>query len=260
MTVPQPQDPPATPRAVDPPPMQVAPSADGVASPDPSAAGLLRRRTWTLLRSRTEARLLAIGLALALALMGAVGLGLMLAPAATVPFAAVIGLNLVIGRAAGMSYGYAAGLGHVEVLVCNLVVETTQVLVVYPLFALAWDRLIDTRRLRPLLERVRLAAESGRRGMRNAGIAGLFLFVFMPFWMTGPVVGAAIGHLIGLKPATNLTVVLSATALAVVLYARFLEQVDAWASALHPYAVFAVVMAIAVLAVVVQRVLARTQR
>jgi uncharacterized membrane protein len=240
-----------------PPPPTASPRAADAAPP---GLGLLRQRTWALLRERSEARLLALGLLLALALTAAVGLGLMLAPAATMPFAAVIGLNLVIGRAAGMSYGYAAGLGHLEVLLCNLVVETAQVLVVYPLFALAWDRLIDTQRLQPLLDRVRVAAESGRRGLRSAGIAGLFVFVFMPFWMTGPVVGAAIGHLIGLRPATNLAVVLSATLAAVALYARFLQQLDAWASAVHPYAVFAVVVAIAVGAVAVRRVLAATRR
>jgi uncharacterized membrane protein len=231
----------------------------GSAHIHPSTVGLLRQRTWARLRERPETRLLAFGLGLALVITVALGVGLMLAPAATVPFAAVIGLNLVIGRAAGMSYGYAAGLGHLEVLLCNLVVETAQVLVVYPLFALAWDRLIDTRRLQPLLERVRVAAESGRQGVRRVGIAGLFLFVFMPFWMTGPVVGAAIGHLIGLRPAVNLGVVLTATYVAIVLYARFLEQVDAWSSAAHPYAVFAVVVALGALAVVVRRVLARTR-
>jgi uncharacterized membrane protein len=260
-----PPSPPATPALPVPharPPQPDVSSGDGPAPTRTAAgaSGLLRSRTWALLRQRTEARMLAVGLVLALAITGAIGTGLLLAPDATLPYAAVIGLNLVIGRIAGMSFGYGAGLGHLEVLLCNVVVESAQVLVVYPLFALAWDRLIDSRRLQPLLERVRVAAENGRRGLRNAGIAGLFLFVFMPFWMTGPVVGAAIGHLIGLKPATNLTVVLSATYLAVVLYALFLEQVAAWASVLHPYAMFAVVLAIAVLAVVVRRVLAYTRR
>jgi uncharacterized membrane protein len=208
---------------------------------------------WRQLLSSTESHMLIVGLLLALGIAVAVGIGLMLAPQATLDYAAVIGLNLVIGRAGGMSYGFASGLGHLDVVLCNLVVETAQVLVVYPLFVLAWRQLIDVRRMAPMLEQLRAVAESGQDRVRRYGIAGLFVFVFMPFWMTGPVVGAIIGFLIGLRPAVNLAVVLSATALAIVVYARFLEQMDAWASAVHPYAVFALIVALAVLAWLARR-------
>ena len=89
--------------------------------------------------------------------------------------------------------------------------------------------------------------------MRRFGIAGLFLFVLVPFWMTGPLVGAIIGFLIGLHPVVNLLVVLSATGLAIFLYALFLEPLNAWASAVHPYAVFAVIVTLAVLAWLARR-------
>jgi uncharacterized membrane protein len=189
--------------------------------------------------------MLVVGLALALAMSGAIGIGLMLAPDTTLVFAAVIGLNLVVGRAAGMSYGLASGLGSLDVVLCNLLVETAQVLVIYPLFVLGWQQLIDTRRIAPALDRLRAAAESGHGRVRRFGVFGLFVFVFMPFWMTGPVVGAIIGFLIGLRTATNLAIVLSATALAVLVYARFLEPFTAWADAVHPYAAFAVICALA---------------
>lgn len=213
---------------------------------------------WRRLLAGAEGKLLAVGLAMALAIAAAVGVGLMLAPAATLDYAAVIGLNLVVGRAAGMSYGIARDLGMPEVVLVNVFVETAQVLVVYPLFVLGWQELIDTRRIAPMLERLHAAAESGRGGVRRFGIAGLFVFVFMPFWMTGPVVGAIIGFLLGLRVAVSLAVVLSATTLAIVVYARFLDRVDAWAAALHPYAVFAVIVALAVLAWVVRGFLRRS--
>jgi uncharacterized membrane protein len=208
---------------------------------------------WRVLLASTEGRLLAVGLSIALAMSAAVGVGLMMAPEATMDFAAVIGLNLVIGRAAGMSYGFASGLGHFDVVLCNLLVETAQVLVIYPLFVLGWRELIDTRRIAPALDRLRAAAESGRRGVRRFGIAGLFLFVFLPFWMTGPVVGAIIGFLLGMRTALLLTTVLSATALAILVYARFLAQMERFATAAHPYAVFAVIVALGVLAWLLQR-------
>ncbi len=230
-----------------PPPHHPPPPPDAAATPG-----------WRALLARTEGRLLAVGLALTLAIAAAVGIGLMLAPTATLTYAAVIGLNVVIGRAAGMSFGIAGGLGPLEVILCNLVVESAQVLVIYPLFVLGWQQLIDTRRIAPQLARLRAAAESGHGSVRRFGIAGLFLFVFMPFWMTGPVVGAIIGFLLGLHTAVNLGVVLSATALAIVVYARLFEQVDAWAAALHPYAVFGVIVGLVAVAAVVRRWLQRS--
>jgi uncharacterized membrane protein len=213
---------------------------------------------WRALLARTEGRLLAVGLALTAAMAAGIGIGLMLAPAATLDHAAVIGLNVVIGRAAGMSYGIASGLAPLELIVLNLAVEAAQVLVVFPLFVLGWQHLIDLRRIAPQLERLRAAAESGRGRVRRFGILGLFVFVFMPFWMTGPVVGAILGFLLGLRTAVNLAVVLSATALAIVVYARLFEQIDAWTAALHPYAVFVVILALLGVAALVRRGLART--
>ncbi|MBE0550578.1 MAG: small multi-drug export protein [Rubrivivax sp.] len=230
------------------------------AAPDPVApAATGSNLHWRQLLASTEGRLLATGLGMVMAILAAIGLGLMMAPTATLDFAAVIGLNLVIGRAAGMSYGLASGLGRLDLVLCNLLVETAQVLVLYPLFVLGWQQLIDTRRLQPLLKRLQAAAESGGGGVRRFGIAGLFVFVFMPFWMTGPVVGAIIGFLLGLRTAVNLAVVLSATGLAILVYAQFLEQVDAWATAAHPYAVFIVIVALAALVWALRRWLRRRQ-
>ncbi|WP_119290937.1 small multi-drug export protein [Azohydromonas sediminis] len=245
-------DPDATPSA----PAADAPSDDAGAAPRPGSVGTAQ---WRALVASTEGRVLIVGLTMTLAIAAGVGVGLMLAPRATVDYAALIGLNLVIGRAAGMSYGFASGMGPLEVVIVNLFVESAQVLVVYPLFVLGWRELLDTRRIAPMLGRLRAAAEAGHGRVRRFGVAGLFLFVFMPFWMTGPVVGAIVGFLLGLRTAVNLAVVLSATALAIVIYARFLDQIDAWASAVHPYAVFAVLVALAVLAWGVQRWMRRAR-
>jgi uncharacterized membrane protein len=204
-----------------------------------------RRKAWRRLFECIEGRLLALGLSMCLLLIGSIGMGLMLAPEATMKLASVIGLSLVIGIAAGISYGYAAGLGTFEVVACNIFVESLQVLLVYPLFLLAWQQLIDLGRMMPMLERLRAAAQSRQGAVRRWGIAGLFAFVFIPFWMTGPVVGAIMGFLLGFNPLLNLAIVLSASALGVVVYAALLGHLNAWASVIHPYAVFGTVVVLA---------------
>ncbi len=75
-----------------------------------------------------------------------------------------------------------------------------------------------------------------RGGMvRKFGIAGLIVFV--PFWMTGPVVGSIIGFLIGLRPWVNLALVLTTAYVAIGLWALLLNELSAWAATFDRLAV-----------------------
>ncbi|MGA0073147.1 MAG: small multi-drug export protein, partial [Steroidobacteraceae bacterium] len=126
--------------------------------------------------------------------------------------------------------------------------ETVQVIVVYPLFALTWTHLIDTPRWNALMGRMRAAATQHQGRVQRYGILGLFFFVFTPFWMTGPVVGAIIGFLIGLRPWVNLGVVLGATYIAIGVWALLLNELNRWLGAYNQLAPFALVMALILLA------------
>lgn len=204
--------------------------------------------TRNVLLGTTEGRLLLVALLLTGALLAALGIGWWLAPERTLTYAAMTGLNLLIGRAAGMSFGYANGLGHAEVIPWNIIVETLQVLVVFPLFALGWTHLIDSSRWSATMTRLRNAAEAQRGAIQRYGVAGLFVFVFTPFWMTGPVVGAIVGLLIGLRTRTNLAVVLSGTYVAIGVWALLLNELNKWAAAYNRFAPFALVIALALIA------------
>lgn len=199
--------------------------------------------------SSTEGRLLGIGLTLAGLMLLAFGIGWQLFPDSVLSYAAMTGLNLIIGRAAGMSFGYASGFGHAQVIPLNMLVETIQVLVVYPLFALSWRQLIQLRALQPYVTRMYRAAESRGGVVQKFGIAGLFVFVFVPLWMTGPVVGAIIGFLMGLRPWVNLAVVLVSTYIAIGVWGLLLNELNAWAITVNrfvPYVLFLAIMLIAI--------------
>jgi uncharacterized membrane protein len=195
-----------------------------------------------------EGRFLGLGLTLSGLMLVAFGIGWHLFPDSVLTYAAMTGLNLVIGRAAGMSFGYASGLGHPQVIPLNMLVESIQVLVVYPLFALSWRQLIQAPRLQPFFTRMHAAATLRGGAVRKFGIAGLFVFVFVPFWMTGPVVGAIIGFLIGLRPWVNLVVVLGSTTIAIGVWGLLLNELSVWAVTVNRFAPFALVLAIALIA------------
>jgi len=86
----------------------------------------------------TEGRLLGFGLALTGLMLLAFGIGWVVFPDSVLTYAAMTGLNLVVGRAAGVSFGYASGLGHAQVIPFNMLVETFKVLLLSPLCVLSW--------------------------------------------------------------------------------------------------------------------------
>lgn len=202
--------------------------------------------------SSTEGRILAVGLGLTALMLITFGIGWLTQPEWTLMFAAMTGLNLLIGPAAGMPFGYANGLDRAVVIGSNVLVETIQVLVFYPLFALSWRNLVDVRRLRRVLVEMRRSAEASRPRVARYGMVGLFVFVFLPFWMTGPVVGSIIGFLLGLKPRQNLAIVLTATYAAIGVWALLFEQLNDLLAQYGRYAAFASVLVLAAAALAVR--------
>jgi uncharacterized membrane protein len=196
----------------------------------------------------TEGRMLGVGLALTGLMLLAFGIGWHLFPDSILPYAIMTGLNLIIGREAGMSFGYASGFDHAHVVPLNILIETIQVLVIYPLFVQSTRQLIKLRTLQPFIARIHHAAESRGGVVRKFGIAGLFVFVLAPFWMTGPVVGAIIGFLIGLRPWVNLAVVLVATYVAIGVWALLLNELNVWAATFNRFAPYALFLAIVLIA------------
>ena len=201
-----------------------------------------------------EARILGLGLILTLLTVVALGIGWLVNPELAARFAAMTGLNLTVGRAAGMSFGYASGLHHPVVITSNVLVETIQVLVVYPLFVLSWKNLVDARHMQRFLVSMRRSAEANQSRVARYGMIGLFAFVFLPFWMTGPVIGSIIGFLIGLKARHNLPIVLSATYAAVAVWALFFERMNQWLADYGRYAAFGLVLVVAIAAVAIRAV------
>lgn len=207
-----------------------------------------RRAALTDIWRTPEGRLLGVGLALFAFMLLCFGIGWTLFPDQTLILAGMAGLNLLIGRAAGMSFGYASGLGHEVVIPTNMIVESIQVIVVYPLFVLSWTHLIDSTRWRATMNSVRDAAEARRSVIQRFGLLGLVVFVFTPFWMTGPVVGSIIGYLIGLRMRTNLLAVLFSTYVAIGVWALLLNELSDWAAAYNRFAPYALVAAFALIA------------
>ena len=157
--------------------------------------------------------------------------------------------NIIFGRAVAMSIGYAAGYGHAIVIAVNIWVETVLVLLFYPVFVFSMRKLVEFPRLKRILERTHEAAERHRDKVRRYGIIGLFTFVWFPFWMTGPVVGSAIGYLLGFTAWLTISVVLAGTYIAMGGWAYLLFGLHTRAAVFGPWAPALIVVLIILMVV-----------
>ena len=145
--------------------------------------------------------------------------------------------EVVFGRIACMAFGYSMGMPQSQIILVSILLETILVLIFYPLFVFIWQQLLMIRWLKRLSERTRKAAERHKDKVRKYGIIGLFTFVWLPFWMTGPVVGCMIGYLLGMRLWVNLVTVLTGTYIAILGWAYLLHHLHQQTLSYSSYAI-----------------------
>ena len=203
--------------------------------PAPSVAHT-SRPVWRELFKTIEGRILLLGIVIALA--GLIGTALLAfwAPQTSRMIFAMIFANAIFGRAASMYIGYAGGFHHAIVVPVNMWAETVLVLLFYPLFVFSMRKLVEFQRLKLIIDRMHAAAQNHHDTVSRYGITGLFFFVWLPFSMTGPVVGSAIGYLLGLPAWQTILVVLAGTYTAMAAWAYLLFDLYTRTAVFGPWA------------------------
>ena len=133
--------------------------------------------------------------------------------------------NFFFGRAAGISYGYTVEFNDGIIIFMNMMIEFIMVMIIYPLFVLSWNKSLHIGFLRHFFISVKRQRIKYKAFFEKYGKYGLFVFVWFPFWMTGPIVGAIIGFLIGIRHYYIMLIVLSGTSLAIVIWTYFLKEI-----------------------------------
>jgi uncharacterized membrane protein len=147
---------------------------------------------------------------------------------------AVTASHLVIGRVPGITVGYAMNASFYTVVGLNFAIETMLVLFLYPLFILSWNKLLGIGLLERWVSHARKNAEKYHPLIEKYGMLGLFLFVWFPFWMTGPIIGSFIGYLMGFRHRVTLSIVLSGTLIAISCWGFALQHLQKWAFSVDP--------------------------
>ncbi len=166
--------------------------------------------------------------------------------------------NFFFGRAAGISYGYTVEFSDGVIIFMNMMIEFIMVMIIYPLFVLSWNKSLKIEFLKNFFTGVEEQRVKYRSFFNKYGKYGLFIFVWFPFWMTGPVIGSIIGFLIGIKHYTTITIVLAGTSLAIVAWTYFLKELMSLLNQLSPNAPYIILGLIILLALVLKFVKNKT--
>ena len=173
--------------------------------------------------SSQEGKILIVGVLLLFSYIVSVASVYMFSVSDANHLAAMTVTNLFFGRAAGISYGYTVEFRDSIIIVFNIAIELITVMIIYPLFVLSWKKSVDIKVLRHFFITVKRQKLKYKSFFEKYGKYGLFIFVWFPFWMTGPVVGSIVGFLIGIKHYVTIAIVLLGTSLAIVIWTYFLK-------------------------------------
>jgi uncharacterized membrane protein len=122
--------------------------------------------------------------------------------------------ELLLGRGVAIAKAVEMGMRPGLVVFLATYVDAVTVFLLYPVLILAARNLVAGRPVGPRMKGLIESAEKNVGRFAKYKIAGIFLFVWLPFLMTGVVVGAVLGYLLGLKTWPNMATVVTATATA----------------------------------------------
>lgn len=195
-------------------------------SPPPAAEPEEQRKSF---RDRAEYLVFRVGLAGSVLWLVGVALLQIFAPKTGAPLAALTALT-AISRALAISTAFEAKLAWPAIAAGTITVETLIMLILYPLVVFSCEQLARARFFGGVLDAAIRAAHRHRPRVARYGVPGLLLFVWFPFWSTGPLVGAVIGYFLGMRVWLILSAVTAGTVLAVLSWVLLFGQLHALAA------------------------------
>ena len=156
--------------------------------------------------------------------------------------------HMVAGKGVSVVQGLALGLHPLVILVLATYSDIMLMLISYPLMVFTYQHFFESRLFQ---NHMRAMFDSARKRIDRIGrfkILGVFMFVWLPLWMTGIMVGSILGFLLGLRSWVTLTAAGFGTFTSILCWLLFSQQIlavfdwvdDRWAAAV--VAIFIVCM------------------
>tara|TARA_A100001037_G_scaffold302527_1_gene334362 strand:+ start:454 stop:1185 length:732 start_codon:yes stop_codon:yes gene_type:complete len=132
--------------------------------------------------------------------------------------------HMVTGRAGNVGYGLELGFSPLFLLFQCSVQDLIILLLCYPLIVAGYRKAVEWPYIGSTLEGIRQSADKHKSKIEPYGVVGLMVFVIFPFWSTGPLVGAVVGFLIGMRNWVAFTAVTLGNVVAVALWVFLFQR------------------------------------
>ena len=141
--------------------------------------------------------------------------------------------TLVLGKPAAVAQAIQAGLPPWSIVLYATYVDIVTVLIAYPVLVFSYRNLFERPLFARSMRRVFNSAQKNLGRFKRCKIAGVFAFVWVPFMMTGVVVGAVLGYLLGLRHWVTLATVSVGALAASVCWVYAYDILFGWLVHLH---------------------------
>jgi len=159
----------------------------------------------------------------------------------------------IAGRAASIAQATQANMHPGLMTFLAVFYDSVAMLITFPVLVYSYRNFFERRFFQKHMKRVFDSAEKGLTRLRQFKIASVFMFVWIPFWMTGVVVGAVLGYLLGLRHwVTILTATLGNVA-AVLCWVYAYDRLFGWLGKINRN-LSVIVTIVIILALVVGRI------
>jgi len=167
--------------------------------------------------------------------------------------------HMLAGRAASIAQGTQAGMPSALIAVLATYTDVMVMFIVYPTLVFSYKHLFERPFFKKHMKPVFEAAQKKMTRLRRFEIVGVFLFVWFPFWMTGIIMGAVLGFLLGLRTWVNMTTVILGTLSAVIGWVYAYDALYTWGGRIH-HAVPVTLTILIIFGLLAYRVLSRWRR
>lgn len=120
------------------------------------------------------------------------------------------------GRAATLSLGLQLGLPLWVVIPLSISFSLTSLFLFYPLIVYFYERVVEIKIIGPALDTAKKMAEKQQPKIERYGAFGIGVFVWIPFFMTGSIVGAVLGYIIGMRTKAVMVTVITSVVLSAI--------------------------------------------
>lgn len=133
--------------------------------------------------------------------------------------------HLLTGRAVSIAQGTHLGLPSYLIALIAWYCDVMMLLIVYPVLIFGYKNLFERQSLQKKVKQVFDSAQKTVPHLRRFKIIGVFMFVWFPFWMTGIIMGAILGFLLGLRTWVNIITVSLGSCTAIICWVYAYDKI-----------------------------------